>query len=76
MDQKPKEKILKKKKTWTDDRQKKKDVKNILKNMKRCSNSFRIREMQNKHWATISHLSDWRKLKSIIACSVSETVGN
>lgn len=28
---------------------KKKKSKKILKNMKRCSNSFRIREMKNKH---------------------------
>lgn len=49
----------------------------ILKCMKRCSNSHRFREMQIKTTlGYISYLSDWRKLKSVTAHSVSEDEGS
>lgn len=45
--------------------------------MKRCSNSHRFREMQIKTTlGYISYLSDWRKLKSVTAHSVSEDEGS
>lgn len=51
-------------------------LKMIAKYIKICSHSLIITEMQMKNWDTISHLSDWQKLKTKIIHCFIKIMGN